>query len=173
MKRIVLTTVAVAATMLVTPVAHADNGDVMHGGCFIDSTAVPPPYGSAYAGVIGDQSVSTTGEPPAPIGATVTCWLEVNGVDVTGTRHTYGDGTSAVQSGTDPVTYTAGPNDTVALCESDDFADGTSAINCFALGDDIQVPPQFVLDLTQYLLGNYLDPVLCKVDDCPPYAATS
>lgn len=173
MKRIVLTTVAVAATMLVTPVAHADNGDTIHGGCFVDSYATPPPYGSANAGVIGDESASTTGQPPAPIGATVTCWLQVNGVDLTSTRHTYGDGTSAVQAGTDPVTYTAGPTDSVGLCERDDFADGTSATTCFALGDDIQVPPQFVLDLTQEVLGNYLDPVLCAVNDCPPDAATS
>src|SRR5579885_1693238 len=97
MKRVRAALVALAAALaaaavVAPPGVAAAAPDVLTGGCFLD-TATDQPFanGETY-GVIGDISTSRTGDtPPAPIGATVTCWIEIHGVVAPGTTHSFGD----------------------------------------------------------------------------------
>ena len=115
MKRMLLAALGLGASMLGAPTAHAGNPDVFRGDCFYDTIEGPPNTGdAAYVGVIGDRSITTTGDfPPTPIGATVTCWIEINGAVAPGTTHSYGDiaGIPGVQAGADLVTLSAVPGD--------------------------------------------------------------
>jgi hypothetical protein len=149
MMRAAVAGIALAA-LSVVPAAHASDPDVIHGGCSFDAAETTPD--NVNAGVMSDFSVTTTGDtPPLPIGATVTCWIAVNGVAAPGTTHSYGDvdGIAGVQAGMDPVTFVAGPDDFVAQCQSVTFADGTTWMaspgGCPADASP-QVPPQVVPD---------------------------
>jgi len=125
MRRIPLAAVVFAAAAVVAPAAQANSADTALGGCFVYEQ---PTFGSTYAGVIGDLS-ATFDTAAVPIGAAVSCWIEVNGVEAPGTRHAYGDiaGVPGVQAGKDSLTYSADPNDFVVICEHVDYADGTSS----------------------------------------------
>src|SRR4051812_25121455 len=119
MKRIVFAALALGASMLVVPTAHAANPDVINGGCFFATAEQETVTAGHNVGVIGDYSVTTTGDtPPTPIGAVVTCWLEVNGVVAPGTTHSYGElaGVSGVQAGSDPISYDTTDGDWVLEC---------------------------------------------------------
>lgn len=158
------------ATMAVTPHAVAVTSDVIHGGCFYESDQNGLSTGLPSVGVIGDFSVTTTGDsPPAPMGATVTCWLDVNGVPAPGTTHTYGDLAAPVQAGTDPVSYQAGPQDQVDMCQAVTFADGTGTNECFvATGDTL--PPLVVIDIANSVLDTafgVVDPFVVEPLVCP------
>lgn len=150
MKRAFLAVAAaavLAAGGLVVAPAGATSSDVMHGGCYFDTS--PRYTGDTMVGVIGDASVTTTGDsPPAPIGATVTCWIQVNGTPAPGTRHSYGDagGVPGIQAGSDPLVFDATKTDDVALCTSVVFADGFTDGNLCPPIDTIQIPPQTVVD---------------------------
>jgi len=176
-KRTLLACVAVGASVLAAPAAHAAVPNVLHGGCFVDTVGHPLVTGDTQVGVIGDLSVTTTGDlPPMPIGATVTCSIEVNGVVVPAATHSYGDSrVPGIQAGTDPLTYTAGQFDTVDLCQSVVFADNTTWDECVVLGDNIQIPPQTVVD-TWNAFWDVFDPFVLEMLKplvCPPLAAMS
>ena len=173
MKRAVLAGLAVGVSVFAALPADAAASNVMRGGCFLNTQGHPLVTGDTQVGVIGDESVTTTGDSPAvPIGATVTCSLKVNGVLVPGTTHSYSDSpVTGIQVGTDPVTYTAGPFDALSLCESVVFADNTAWDEiCYALGDTIQLPPQVVIDTLQAIYDVIfgvvdpfvLEPVVCS-----------
>jgi hypothetical protein len=170
---ILLAVLALGASGLAAPGAFATSPDVMHGGCYFDAApAAVFTTDNSYVGVIGDESVTTTGgSTPAPIGATVTCWIQVNGVAAPGTMHSYGDiaGEPGVQHGQDPVTFTAQPGDYVGMCWSVAFADHTTLDVCSADGSP-QVPPQAVVDVVNGVLQTVHDVVCGGADLCLPYA---
>src|SRR4051794_3192121 len=118
MRRVLLAVVAVGATALVAPVAGAAAAHDTRGGCGYGAREVTT-HGD-YRGLMYELSVSTEGGVgTAPIGATVSCWIAVNGVEAPGTRHTYGDvRVPGVQAGADPVSFTAAPQDIVVECQS-------------------------------------------------------
>lgn len=162
---------AVGATLIVTPAAHATSSDVIRGGCDYTYNAV---VGDTWVGVQTEHSVTTTGAPSlTPIGATVTCWVEVFGVVAPGTTHSYGDvaGVTGVQAGAAPISFTAPALDTISNCVAVDFADGTTTdATCFPQGDTVEVPPQFVKDTINEILDGWcvvcpetLDQVACPV----------
>ena len=172
--------VALGSGLLTVPAAHADAPDVVHGGCHF--AASPNAAGDAYSGVIGDASVTTTGAAtPAPIGATVTCWIEVDGVTAPGTTHSYGDGTTAAQAGADVVSFAANDTDAIFGCQSTTFADSTTQVDCpvgsnggggscpGGGGGSVQIPPQTLEDLLTVLIQDVnecvfaaaVDPVVC------------
>lgn len=168
MRRVLLASIALGAGVLFAPAAHASNPDVFRGDCFYDTIEGPPNTGDqAYEGVIGDRSITTTGDsPPTPIGATVTCWIEINGGVAPGTTHSYGDiaGIPGVQAGADVVTLSAFPGDSWALCHRVDFADATTQSECES-PIEIQLPPECegcsVIGMVLDAWVTYLDPIVC------------
>jgi len=169
MNRVMLTVSALAAGMLlVVPAARAGTPDVVYGGCYFSTDSQPTVTGDVQTGVIGDASVTASGDStPQPIGATVTCWIEVNGVTEPGTTHSYGDlgGIRGVQAGADPLSFAAYGSDMVEVCESVTFADGTTQAACpvsapsedtcagpVGGGGSFQFPPQQTEDLLNVLL---------------------
>src|SRR6476469_2660331 len=132
-KRILISGLVAAATATAFTVAGgagAAGSDVIHGGCFFDTNSQATATNGSYVGVIGDRSVTTTGDtPPALIGATVTCTITVNSAPAV--SESYGDvGVAGVQAGSNQISFTAADDDVVALCTHVDFADGTSSDNC-------------------------------------------
>jgi hypothetical protein len=146
MRRILLAGVMLGASALVAPASQAATAHDIRGGCGFDSVEVTT--GGGYAGVIYDVSVTTVGGlGTAPIGATVSCWIAINGDAAPGTRHSYGDvGVPGIQAGADPISFTALRYDDVAECMSVVYADNTSTTDCPPI-DPIQIPPQEILDL--------------------------
>lgn len=154
------------ASAVAVPSAHADLGDMVSGGCFFNTVSSAAVTGDVYDGVIGDWSVTT--KDAAPTGATVTCWVAVNGVEAPGTRFTYSG--TGVQVGADPISYEAATGDIVTECELIVFADGVSDYGCPIDHGDPQFPPQFVLDTIAGVLDavteaevTYVDPAVCPV----------
>ena len=141
MKRTAAVVLTLVAATLTGPAVHAASTDVIHGGCTFVSATSDAATGGANVGVIGDLSVTTTGDPtPAPIGAVVTCWITVNGVTAPGTTNSYGDvpGLDGVQAGAHPISYIAGPTDEIALCTSVVFADDSTTSSCSPGFDVVQ-----------------------------------
>lgn len=150
---------------LAAPAAHAAGPNQVHGGC---SFATTNAFGDGYTGVLYEASVTTTGDtPPQPIGATVTCWLTVNGVEAPGTRHTYADlpGVTGVQAGADTAAYYADDLDPVNVCEAVAFADGTTQEWCSVDVRD-PIPPQEVFDFVDGLV-HYVECGDDGSDFCP------
>lgn len=162
MKRVLLTAAALGIGALTAPAGHAANADVIHGGCGFDTYLNATLTGGQYEGVIYDASVTTTGDAqPLPIGATVTCWIDLDGVEVPGTRHSYGSllGATNVQAGADPIVVPANDSQWMLECESVVFADGTTQDDgCPA--PDQNLPPQAVIDVLNAAFGA-ADEVLC------------
>jgi len=193
---VIRSVIALGLSGIVAPAAHADASDALHGGCRFAAFATGA-NGDVQTGVIGDLSVTTTGDASVdriadatvrPIGATVTCWIEVNGITAPGTTHSYGvPGAAApVQAGADPLTFAAESWDIVNVCTSVTFADGTTQSGCplesgyttcgvGGGGGSIQIPPQTTEDLLNVLLNSansfanecvfmpYVDPAVCPV----------
>jgi hypothetical protein len=144
MRMMLIAGLALSTGAFVAPAGHAATPDTIKGGCFFNTVQVTTAGG--YVGYIGDVSVTRDGS-GLPTGATVSCWLAVNGVEAPGTRHTYGDMSSPVQAGIDLTSYTISPYDDVAECEYVVYADNTtSSTDCPPI-DTIEIPPQKVRDL--------------------------
>jgi hypothetical protein len=165
-RKVLLAVLALTVSTLAAPTAaQAEFGDLIEGGCFFDTVDNPPPDGDVKQGVIGDLSVTTKG----PLtGATVSCWIEVNGLEAPGTRFSYSG--YGVQAGADPISFVAGVGDPYWMCQSVVFADGTSQSDC-ANGGPAQIPPQFVIDILNAdvwpivdpLVVSTVDPLVCSV----------
>src|SRR4051794_35285776 len=100
-KRAFVGVLAVGLATLVTPAAHAAS-NTTHGGCFLVAGYLDNLTSGAEVGFLGDVSL-TQDSPGAPTGATVTCWIDVNGVEAGGTRFSY-TGFGA-QAGVNEVRY--------------------------------------------------------------------
>ena len=141
------------------PAASASSaGDDIVGGCSFDSALTV--NSDQVQGVISDTSF-TAGPTGLPTGATVECWILVNGVKV--------DSTDLVASGfgaqanAKPVSFTLGPFDIYDVCRSVVYADGSTdpcdlCTLCFFF------PPRDVtalLDILDHLEAHYVDPNIC------------
>ena len=159
--------VAAGMSVLAVPPAGAAGGDVTHGGCFFDTMAQPSyPHANpaVNTGVIGDLSTTKSTETRMPIGATVTCWIDVNNVEAPGTRFSYsGDG---VQAGVNPVSYVANDWDWVVRCQEVTYADGTTDPATCPDPIEIQIPPECIascdiLGTIDQFIVYAVDPVVC------------
>jgi hypothetical protein len=174
MRRILLGVLALGTTTLVAPAAHAASPDIVHGGCTYNyagnatSLSTPPP-GELY-GYIGDLSATTTSS-GTPIAATVTCWIDVNGVEAPGTRFGYAG--TGVQAGVNPITFTARNTDQIDICNSVLFGDNTTTdATCFAI-DSIEIPPQVVWDAlgTAFVVADEVEGCNASHDQCSAICA--
>jgi hypothetical protein len=164
MRRILLGVLVLGATVLAVPAAQAASPDIFHGGCTWSSDSRPGDPGENL-GYIGDLSTTTTPN-GAPIAATVTCWLRVNGVEAAGTRFGYA-GTGA-QAGVNPISFYASNTDEIDLCYSVLVADNTTIEDtCFAI-DPIQIPPQVVWDTVDsvFALVDQVEGCNASHDEC-------
>jgi len=169
-KRILLALLAFGVTAVAAPAVPASaafGSDSFTGGCFFDTDEQATATGGRNVGIIGDLSV-TTDSNNAPTFATMSCWIEVNGVEAPGTRLS-ASGTG-VQAGIATISFAAGDGDWIAECEQVVYADGTSDWGCPINHGEGQLPPQFVLDALGFVLDTvtaaeiaYVDPAVCPV----------
>lgn len=141
--------------------AHAGGPDRIHGGCSYET--VKKPTTDEYDGVIRDRSITTDGD-GAPTGATVTCWIDVNGVEAPDTRFSYTG--SGVQAGANQISFTAGDTDWVTLCRAVTYADGSTEPTECAGPVVIQIPPECIvtcdiIGTLDRLIVYAVDPAVC------------
>jgi len=167
-KRALIGGALIGLSWTTVPTAHADESDFMYGDCGFDSLELTITTGT-HSGWISDRSVTTTGYAnPRLIGATVTCWIEVNGAVAPGTTHSYGDlpGVPGVQIGEDAASFTTTDLlDNVQVCESVAYADGTTRSHC--IYNDLQMP--------SHRQQEYIDHAFRTTDAvyCPALAAAA
>lgn len=149
---------ALGASAFVVPTAHAVSPDVIHGGCTYDSATRPSTDPGGNVGVIGDVS-ATTDASGKPIAATVSCWIDVNGVEAPGTRFGYAG--TGVQVGANPITFATSNTDEIQLCTSVLFADNTTTGDECLVSDGPEFPPQVVWDEFDAVAG-----VIDAVEGC-------
>lgn len=161
MKRILLAAVGLTATALVpSPAFAAFGSDTINGGCSFDTNANATATGGQNVGEISDLSI-TTDSTGAPTFATVSCWIDVNGVEAPGTRLTASG--NGVQAGATTISFSDGGGTLPsALCQEVVYADGTTDYDCGG-GPERQIPPQSILDLITAAQVDYVDPVVCPV----------
>lgn len=113
---------ATAAVALAGPAtsAGADQGDTLNGGCFFDTNENALLTGGANVGVIYDVSVSRHAS-GLPSNATVTCWIEVNGVEAPDTR--ISESGTGVQAGSEVISFASTDTDVVSICQQVTFGD--------------------------------------------------
>jgi hypothetical protein len=165
MRRILVATVALSLGVLAVPgAAHAESTDVIVGGCGFASQADPSDPSTQLA--VWNESSVTTDRNGVPVGATVTCWVQVDGVEAPGSRFSYSG--FGLQAGVDHFSYHTGEFGSVYPCELVTFADGTSQL--WDCGDDtFYVPPHSVSGVLT-IADNYLDAAYRTVIDpvvCP------
>jgi len=162
MRRIALTAVAAVAAMSMPPAAHAA-GDSVDGGCFLAAAELGSLTSNAATGVLGDVSATRDGTGVAT-NATVTCWIEVNGGEVAGTRFPYSG--AGAQAGVNRITFAAAPTDVVSVCEQVGYGDGGTTSRCDTV-TDAPVPPAAVGNILEDLWEVTdvwsLDPTICPV----------
>lgn len=163
-KRVLAGAAALGLTAIGAPAAHATVGAI-HGGCFLLAAQAGSATSNVAEGVIGDVSVTqdSTGVPTA---AQVTCWVQVDGVIDPDTQFTYSG--TGVQSGVNPIEFTASESDVVQLCEQV-VAGTTSTTNCQFVTVNA-VPPRpvrdtlnSILDVTDPFFLDWIQPVICPV----------
>ncbi|MDQ1747339.1 MAG: hypothetical protein QOD07_1602 [Frankiaceae bacterium] len=152
----------------VAPLSQSNSaGDTIHGGCFM--VAVEDPTSpDTYHAEVGDASVTTDAK-LVPTGASVTCNIDVNGIDDIDQPHF--TGAQGVQGGAETEIFVAGVGDAVLLCETVLYADGTTQPKvCTPVTDGPEVPPQAIADLlpptadlVRSVLHSEADPLACPV----------
>lgn len=148
---------------LASPVSANEVGDSTIGGCDFSTDRQQAVTGDQNVGVIFDHS-ATTDPAHAPTGATVECWIVVNGVKVDSTDLVASG--FGVQSNYKQISFAAGDGDSVQLCQSVTYADGTTEPPCDEPcgGGECQIPPPLVtqlLNLPNDLVIQYVDPEVC------------
>ncbi|MDQ1698676.1 MAG: hypothetical protein QOG34_539 [Frankiaceae bacterium] len=165
--------IATALLTLAAPLtsANADYGDTIKGGCgFAALNNSTLTGGANNTGVIYDVSVSQE-QNGLPSGATVQCWIEVNGVYQLGTD-IFASG-NPIQDNAQQIMFNAYPGDSVALCQSVSFwdpstwtaPDGNVGIDCQP-ATSIGFPPQALIDAVNTVLDladKTLAPTLCPL----------
>src|SRR5436305_14232541 len=120
MRRTSAIAIATAVLALVTAggSASAAPGDTLNGGCGFNTDENALLTGGQNVGVIYDLSLSRDAS-GLPSGATVSCWIEVNGFEAPGTRiTTTGRG---VQEAESLISFTSEDVDFVNECQSVTF----------------------------------------------------
>jgi hypothetical protein len=168
MKGMIVGASVLAILGAVSPAASANSaGDTIHGGCFFNTDENAVATNGQNQGVIGDLS-ATTDASGAPTGATVTCFIKVNGTEAPLTRHSYSG--TGVQAGSDQILFTADSNATVLLCEDVTYADSTTETEICPAATSQDIPPQAVIDELNSIFDTLnaleistVDPVVCPV----------
>jgi len=168
-KRVLPGVLTIALSALAAPAAHA-SGHVVHGGCFMlaassDPVADNPPE----TGIIGDVSV-TTDSAGNPIGATVFCKVQVDGVDTSFPASSFASPVgSGVEIGVGETLFSALDNDTATICERVLYDDGAdTGYHCRSV-IEASAPPQVVPDLLDSTVFQpVVDPNLCPVLESNP-----
>lgn len=157
---------------LVTPMAPAtaDTGDTLSGGCGMYSEGAGG-QNALQQGLIYVSSASREAS-GTPSGATVQCWIDVNGVEYPGTRITAS--ANGEQSGAAQINYRASDSDAVNLCEQVTFFDGSTWVGLDGSNPDCpavnaaEFPPPVVTDTLDTVVAEIgilqhtvIDPVLC------------
>jgi hypothetical protein len=154
--------VMVGATVLVTPSAYAATGSTT-GGCLLAAANLDNATAGTATGLIGDVS-ATTDSTGLPVNATVTCWVDVNGGEVAGSRFSYSG--FGAQDGVDEVAFSATPDDAVSLCEQVGYGDGSTTSWCAPVAD-AAVPPRGWIRPVDDILDTTdpppIDPTICPV----------
>jgi hypothetical protein len=156
--------VALSLAGIAAPPAGASTRDVTIGGCgwaSAENLAAP----GNYSGVIYDHS-TTEGKDGLPTGATVTCKLQKNGIDLPDT--TFSASGFGVQAGAAPISFTLTDSfDFVGTCQRTVYADGS--VSDWWCDDGNLVfyfPPRPFNDVPQELDNVFeadLDPAACPV----------
>lgn len=157
MRRAASLAVVLIGSVLSAPAAHAA-ADTIDGGCVVAVADLHSVTNFATNGFLIDASV-TRDDGGMPIGATVTCWIQVNGVESAGTR--FASSGPGVQVGLNQVVFVLDQTDSVAVCERVAYADGTTTSSC-AAPSEVGVPPQLIFD-TIHSAFVAVDPVVCPV----------
>jgi hypothetical protein len=160
--------------------AHADFGDTFKGGCGlamvpdITTTGSGGPIvnidGTDNVGFIYDLSVSEE-QNGLPSHATVTCWIDVNGIEQPGTRFSVSDNTvPGVEAGAQETSYAADQSSFVTECQQVSFGDGSTWVAPDGnAGTDCRpvtqapVPIAPVIGLFDVLKQQHVDPLVCPV----------
>jgi hypothetical protein len=172
-KKAALGVLAATAMSLVTPLASAsaDQGDTLKGGCGFDTNQHAVITNGQNQGKIyvlaASQEASGT-----PSTATVSCWIDVNGVAQAGTTLTVT--ANGVIAGQADITFASVTGDTITECQQVTFADGSTwtakdgnvGVDCPAATEITTQPVVDVLNavfdaLNGVLIG--LDPTICGV----------
>ena len=163
---------ALAATVmaLVTPMtsASADPGDTVSGGCGFNTDENATATNGQNEGVIYDLSATQHAD-HTPSGATVQCWIDVNGVEAGGTRIS-ASGTG-VQANAANISFSATDTDIITECELVTFDDGSTPFGPDCPGaTTLQIPPQQIIDALNTVIDTLngvlistVDPVVCPV----------
>lgn len=139
-------------------VAHADQGDTLRGGCAFDSDQNDTTLNNGQnRGVIYDLSVSQEAS-GGPSGATVACWIDVNGSEYPGSRVVASG--NGVQANSARIAFVAGELDVVAMCQQVTFDDGSTWDSPEGTNPDCPVsvspggfPPQVLIDTIDTVLS--------------------
>ena len=171
---------ALAATVVAlagpATLAHADNpGDTLTGGCGFNSGENQVATNGQNEGVIYVAAASQDGSPAAPSGATVSCWIDVNGVQATPTLTTHGTGAIANAA---QISYSAVTGDQVTECQQVTFDDGSPWVGPDGTNPDcpaatsVDFPPpavQGAIDTviatinTVLALTDAINPIICPI----------
>lgn len=143
-------------------------GDTLHGGgCGFNTDQQQAVTAGQNVGEIYEDS-ATLGPDHKPTGATVECWIAVNGVKVDSTDLVASG--FGVQANAKQISFAAGDADFVMLCQTVTYADGSVEPPCDEPcgGAECQFPPQWILDLLNAAFTTvndaeiaYVDPAVC------------
>ena len=150
------------------PAASANAaGDLIQGGCGFITDDVGTLNGGNIEGVIYDAS-ATLGPTGVPTGATVECWVAVNGVkqdstDLVATGF-------GVQANAKQISFATSAGDIIEEIQCVTYADGTTEPCTGPCTCDAQIPPQGVIDLYDAVSADVnrdkdavVDPVVCPL----------
>jgi hypothetical protein len=124
-KRTAWGALALTVTALAVPTssANADPGDTLKGGCGFDTNQNAILTRGANQGVIYVTALSQEAS-GTPSTATVTCWIDVNGVEQPGTRlSSTGNG---VIAGLAEISFSSVTGDNITECQRVTFDDGST-----------------------------------------------
>jgi hypothetical protein len=159
LRRAIAGTATLAVTMIVAPLtsvpqATAATGDQLRGGCGFVAVNVPGLTNGQNEGVIFVAAYSQASN-GTPSGATVSCWIDVNGNEQPGTRITVAGSGPIV--GQEQIMFGANETDSVTECEEVTFA-ASSTVDCPA-ATEVTIPPQSARDT----IASTVIPIICPV----------
>jgi len=166
-----LTVTALGSIAAVASPANAVGNNTTLGGCRFNIDSVAAVTGSSWVGYVSDASA--THDPSGlPIGATVSCKLQADGVDIPGTTFSYlGYGE---QAGADPVSFDIDEFAIVGECQRTVYADGSdTGWFCLPTATTLPLPPPGVVTAIDFVTGVVNDVFVWDVDPrlCPALAA--
>jgi hypothetical protein len=148
---------ALVLTTLGAPAASADPNTI-DGGCFVIAIDLNSLTNFVTTGLLGDVSV-TRDDAGNPIDAKVTCWIQINGVEVPDTRLTATG--AGVQVGLNEVGFVLVETDALLVCERVAYGDATTATTCSPAPTELVVPPQQIPDAVYDTVHSTADSSVC------------